>query len=89
MEAEYKFDVIKISYCKKHKQYWIWNCPDCMVDDYREQGYKAGIREVVELVNSCEIRTDVHQEDGSLFLRVGDISILKEYWQAKLKEWGL
>ena len=56
---------------------------------YRHSDYKAGIKEVVELVDSCKMRTDVHQEDGSLFVTIGDISILKEYWQAKLKEWGI
>ena len=29
---EYNFDVIKISYCKKHKIHWIWNCPECMAE---------------------------------------------------------
>lgn len=54
-----------------------------------EISFKAGIREVVEMVNSCEMTTDVHQEDGSLFVRKGDIVILDAYWQAKLKEWGI
>ena len=62
-----------------------------LLEDERKNGYevgrKAGIREVVELVNSCKMLTDVCQEDGSLFVKAGDITILKEYWQAKLNEW--
>lgn len=51
--------------------------------------YKAGIKETVEEVGSCYMRTSVHQEDGSLFVEAGDIVMTKEWWQAKLKEWGL
>ena len=30
---EYDFDVIRLSYCKKHKQYFVMNCPECMAED--------------------------------------------------------
>jgi len=32
---DYDFDVIKISYCKKHKLYWVSDCPECMADQER------------------------------------------------------
>lgn len=49
-DKEYDFDVIKISYCKKHKLHWIWNCPECMAEIYQEDGRQAGIREILELM---------------------------------------
>ena len=32
---DYEFDVIKLSYCKKHKEYWVTNCPECIADQER------------------------------------------------------
>lgn len=34
-------DVIKISYCRQHKLYWIWNCPACMEDEVETKTLKA------------------------------------------------
>ncbi len=32
-ETRNVYDLIKISYCRKHQEYWVQNCPDCMADD--------------------------------------------------------
>ncbi len=37
MKKEYDYDVLKISYCKKHKLHWITDCPECIHEDYQSQ----------------------------------------------------
>jgi len=32
MEPDNIYDFIKISYCKKHNEYWINNCSECMAE---------------------------------------------------------
>ena len=54
-----------------------------------DQGYKAGIREVVEWVGGCIRTGDCLQEDGSIAYKAGDIVMTKTLWQSKLKEWGI
>lgn len=72
----YDFDIIKISYCRQHKLYWIQNCPDCMAETY----LKEGIRGVVEWIESVPTR----EIDGA-----EQYVVTLEQWQAKLKEWGI
>ncbi len=47
-----------------------------LVETVKEISFKAGIKEVVEWVNTHK-------------LYAGNISIPKRIWQAKLKEWGI
>jgi len=44
MKAE---DDFELHWCAKHENWWVTNCPDCMVDANEEGIKKAGIREVV------------------------------------------
>ncbi len=63
-----------LSYCEAHKLYYCDCCPDCFLG--------MGRREVVEQVN-------LHKE---LFVRQDGIKhyqISIEWWDARLKSWGL
>ena len=65
MEARYTFTV---SWCNKHKNWWITNCPDCMVDSNEESIKQAGRREVVEWVN-ININTDSRRDEWQAQLK--------------------
>ena len=45
MEAKYS---ITLTWCSKHKNWWVTNCPDCMVDANEESIKHEGRMEVVE-----------------------------------------
>jgi hypothetical protein len=33
-------DDIRLKYCKKHKEWWVNNCPDCMAESVDEEWIK-------------------------------------------------
>ncbi len=85
---------ITLTWCEKHKNWWVTNCPDCMVDN-NEESIK---REVVEFANKFLFMAehgdysngnDAFGIDEGRF-RAGELldSYRKE-WQAFLKENGL
>ena len=76
MEAK---DTFTLSWCGKHKNWWVTNCPDCMVDDNEESIKQDGRKEVVEWVGRLE-----PQNEWSVIGR-----FTYNQWQAKLKEWGI
>ena len=39
---------ITITWCAKHKNWWVTNCPDCMIDANEESIKREGRKEVVE-----------------------------------------
>ena len=70
MEAK---DEFTISWCEKHKQHWVQNCPDCMAEDCLEEGRKAGINLVWKELQNLG------------YQRVLDDIVLR----SKLKEWSI
>lgn len=34
-------DDIRLSWCKKHQQWWVMNCPDCMADSVEKDTIEA------------------------------------------------
>ena len=81
MEAK---DSFTLSWCEKHKNWWVTNCPDCMVDFNEIEIKKAGMEEVVGWINT-------HARDSYAGRPlVPDWTAFKhDDWQAKLEEWGL
>lgn len=45
MEAKKSFS---LSWCERHQNWWVTNCPDCMVNSNEESIKQEGRREVVE-----------------------------------------
>ncbi len=41
-------DTFSLSWCEKHKNWWVTNCPDCMVDSNEEDIKRQAIRKVME-----------------------------------------
>jgi len=39
---------ITITWCEKHKNWWVTNCPDCMIDANEESIKREGRKEVIE-----------------------------------------
>ncbi len=79
MKAE---DSFTLSWCEKHRNWWVTNCPDCMVDSNEPDIRKAGIKEVVDwMIEPCP-----HTTSKSYFKPK---CICSECKQAKLKEWGI
>lgn len=62
----------------------VWDIPK-LLKAQAEISFKAGMREVVELVNEYALAKNYL--DGRLV--IGDIVIYEAFWQAKLKEWGI
>ncbi len=50
-----------------------------------EISFKAGIREVVELINKIGVSSHIKTMEGAIDV----IELVKRPWQAKLKEWGI
>ncbi|MFH1231240.1 MAG: hypothetical protein V1709_07055 [Planctomycetota bacterium] len=48
---ENKFD-ITLYWCNKHKNWWVTNCPDCMIDANEESIKREGTREMVKWIES-------------------------------------
>jgi len=81
MEAKDSFSLI---WCEKHKNWYQYNCPDCMVDANEADIKQAGIKEVVGQINpqiESFIQSPRMPNEMSLCIKV--------WWQAKLKEWGI
>ncbi len=78
---------IVLSWCAKHKYWWVTDCPDCMVDSCKEDIKKAGRREVIEWLNNKPLFIVVtaipSYTDVSESLRGN-----REY-NSKLQEWGI
>ncbi len=78
-------DEITLTWCEKHQNWGVTNCPDCMVDSNEESIKRAGIQEVVEWIKKYKV--GVREEDGSYS------QLLYTFWekelQAFLKEHGL
>ena len=72
-----------LSWCEKHKNWWVTNCPDCMVDVNEADIKKDGIREVVD-----ELEEIFHsaKSEKEVWIKVRELT---SRWQAKLKSWGL
>ena len=88
MEARYSFTV---SWCNKHKNWWITNCPDCMVDSNEAEIKKAGRKEVVEFVDdliigidNCKFEERLDGDKGCIVLDMNE-----NQWQAQKKKWGI
>ena len=47
----YDWDVLKISWCREHKEYWVMNCPECMAEDTLVEGIEKGRQQVIEWGN--------------------------------------
>ncbi len=79
---------ITISWCEKHENWWVTNCPDCMVDANEEDIKKEGRREVVRWLtvnSSFHLAEDINRSDfGDLLHTFKDKSL-----KAKLKDWGI
>ncbi len=74
-------DSFLLNWCGKHKNWWVTNCPDCMVDSNEESIKQAGRQEVVKWIrengphyNCSECGYEQHIDDD---------------WHEQLKEWGI
>jgi len=67
-------DSFTLTWCPKHKNWWVTNCPDCMVDANEEDIKQAGRKEVASWIGS----NVVFAYDDA-----------REAWQAQLKKWGI
>ena len=74
MEAKYTFS---LTWCERHKNWWVTNCPDCMVDSNEESIKREGRREVVECMRTHP--SELEEKDV----------VCRWFPRAKLKEWGL
>jgi len=73
MKVEYP---ITLSWCDKHNNWWITNCPDCMVDSNEEYIKRQGRKEVVEwFIEKGYIIPSSIDEDSPI--------------GSQLKQWGL
>lgn len=77
MEDKYTF-FLTLTWCKKHKNWWATNCPDCMVDFNEPTIKMASIREVVGWIDKTF---------------AGGITkaqmMATNTWQVKLQKWGI
>ena len=74
MEAK---NSITLTWCEKHTNWWVTNCPDCMLDANEESIKREAIREVAEWVNSHIVFAFPYAK------------IEWQEWQARLKRWGI
>ncbi len=75
MEAK---DTFSLTWCEKHKNWWVTNCPDCMVDANEEDIRRAAIWEVVEWENNTFNKS----------ITLNQMRATTTY-QAQLKDWGI
>ena len=90
MKAE---DSFTLTWCNKHKNWWVTNCPDCMVDSNEESIKQAGIKEVVDWVEGRPRRVDRYGNSYVILAHNiasrGAKPVLTDDWKTQLKEWGL
>jgi hypothetical protein len=60
-----------------------------VLEQQAEKSFKAGMKEVIDCVEKNKVLVDYYQSDGSIAMRKGEILIGREYWENKLKEWGI
>ena len=78
---DYNFDVIKISYCKKHKLYWVSDCPECMADQER-LNVLSELREMwaYEQASGCAVFS-IRLEKWAEYCRKAGITF--DWWELK------
>jgi len=81
MEAKDTFE-LKLTWCRKHRNWWITNCPDCMVDSNEENIKQAGRKEVVEFMLD-------RLERFKIAPKLIGFTMLSEDWEEQLKEWNI
>ena len=74
-------DSFTLQWCAKHNNWWVTNCPDCMVDSNEPEIKEAGRQEVVDYI---EEQNDLEDEEPLPYYVMN-----KKVWQAQKKEWGL
>ncbi len=60
MEAK---DTFTLTWCEKHKNWWVTDCPDCMVDSNEESIKRLGMQKVVDWIKKYKV--GAREEDGS------------------------
>ena len=84
MEAK---DSFSLTWCEKHKNWYQYNCPDCMVDANEADIKREGIKEVVDWVLANAI---IRKPFGEVNKKADEIIVIPiRKWHTKLKEWGL
>ena len=78
MEAK---NSITLYWCGKHKNWFVLNCPDCMLDANEADIKREGIKEVVEWIEHVRGREWDH---GELWHCIPDTAL-----QTQLKKWGV
>ncbi len=61
-------DSFVLTWCKKHNNWWVTNCPDCMVDANEENIKKEGMREVARWIEAHHILGNRETANGSDWL---------------------
>ena len=79
---EYTKGEISVTWCKKHSNWWVINCPDCMVDDNEESIKRVGMKKVAKWI--IENSTMYYSSSPKELLFVE-----KDGWQQKLRDWGI
>ena len=55
-------DDINLTYCKKHSQWFVMNCADCMIelneDDIKQEGYRQALKDVGDYLDKNILSTD-------------------------------
>ena len=69
MEAK---DSFTLSWCEKHKCWWVSDCPECMVDSNEQELIQKGRQDVVDMVEKGTLRMNTNMYG---------ISLSKEAWE--------
>ncbi len=74
-------DGFSLTWCEKHKNWWVTNCPDCMVDSNESTIKQAGRQEVVDWMAENPVRW---------FFNTNEVAkVYEAKWQKQLKEWDI
>jgi hypothetical protein len=62
--SKYRMEIIKLSYCIKHKEYFVRDCPNCLADDVEAETLKR-VREWLETHHNNGYYYEVYPEEVS------------------------